>query len=176
METPGHLAPHWRDPKLDPAGRKWQSDMKDEAQKRTSTGRERTKSLFRLLLHLLSSKLYLWSWFHSELGLHQRCVDFLQSEYLWTLTNFIQRRQEQLRTTPGTYVTNCKKKHICVHLGTVQYWGILMLLLLLAAIRFCVHRASPLASSCFSAFLLFSSQFFFSLKEILVGRIELELE
>ncbi len=107
-------------------------------------------------------------------GSRWRCVYSLQNWFLWTLTNFIQRREEQLKTTSGTYVTNCKKKHIRVRLGTVQYWGILMLLLLLAAVRLCVCSASLLASPCSSLFLRFSSFFFF--KEIFVGRIELELE
>lgn len=113
METPGHLAPHWRDPTLDPAGRQWQSDMKDEAQKRASTGKEKTKPHLSWLLHLLPSKVYLQSslhfvtaklkWRHSTDRQHALAHTFCftvneactadENCPLWTLTNFIQRRE-----------------------------------------------------------------------------------
>lgn len=130
METAGHLAPHWRDPTLDPAGRRWQSDMKDEAQKWTSTGTEKTKPCFSLLPHCSSSLktvsatlFLLWQKQPNWKRDSAFSLTFLQSMrltlymclFFWTLTNFIQMRGKQLKTTSGTCVRNYKKKHICVH-------------------------------------------------------------
>lgn len=53
--------------------------------------------------------------FYSQWGVHCKCVCASVNWPLWTPTNFIQRREKQLKTTPGTCVTNYKKKHICVH-------------------------------------------------------------
>lgn len=53
--------------------------------------------------------------FYSQWGLHCICVCSSQNWPIWTLTNFIQMREKQLKTTSGTCVRNYKNKHICVH-------------------------------------------------------------
>lgn len=53
-ETAGHLAPRWRDPVLDPTGRRWHSDVQDEAQEWTSTGAQKKNKPQRQLVPALA--------------------------------------------------------------------------------------------------------------------------
>lgn len=193
METAGHLAPHWRDPTLDPAGRRWQSDMKDEAQKWTSTGTEKTKPCFSLLPHYSSSLktvsatlLLLWQKQPNWKRDSAFSLTFLQSMRLTlymclfftklTYLNLNQFHTDEGKTAKDN-LRHLRKKlqeetYLCAfpawELSSIEeFWCFMRSL----AARFCVHCSSSLASPCFSVFL-----HFFFLKEIFVGRVELELE